>query len=261
MSIENSPSKIKISEHNKPKTTIYRPVKDIYMLLDFLRLLDSNTIKRIKLFLCGFSCTSLSSQGKRELFDGESKIFFECLKCLKFIQSINPDVKFFFENVASMPNECKDLISRELEVDCFCFDSSTVSHQARVRYYWFNWAVTKKKIKPIKGSILNVLDKDALLFFAFSKSHRQDGTIEGRQRTDGKCGTLTTGPGCNGQSTKNIVITKSMKPRDLTVNECKRIQGLKKFDFSCVSDSVAFEAIGEGWQFDAAKEIISWANL
>jgi len=133
MAVEICETKKKISNHNSSGIT--RPVDDIYKLLKWLK--DNLEIaKKIDLVLCGFTCTSLSSQGKRELFDGASKIFFECVKILDFLKSINPKLKFFFENVASMPTVCRDKISELLGVEPFLLNAGLISAQARNRYYW-----------------------------------------------------------------------------------------------------------------------------
>lgn len=259
VSIENCPIKRKIADHNS--VGFIRPVSDIYEVLKWL--MDNLEItKRITLVLCGFSCKSLSSQGNRKLWDGESKIFFECVKILDFLKSINPRIKFFFENVASMPNECRDLISKLLKVDFYRLDAGLVSPQGRVRYFWFNW---DKKVEVVRREIYakDYLDDDGLEVVAFSKSNRgkdENGKsiVEGRTRVDGKAATLVTGKGCSGQSTKNFVITKQMKIRDPSVQECLNWQSIPFFDLSIVSDANAFEAIGDGWQFDAVKLIIGW---
>lgn len=255
MAVEKCSTKRAIADKNAPFDYM-RPVDDINDLLQYLK--DNPEVtKRIGGILCGFTCTSLSSQGKREEWNGESKIFFECVKVVNYVKSIVPDVKIFFENVASMRTSCKNRISKELGIDCYTLNAGLVSGQARKRHYWFNW---DKKGEVLDNGILanDLLDDDALFLVAFSKSHRGNGIVEGRQRTDGKASTLVTGKGCNGQSTKNMVITKKMKTRDLSINEIKRLQGLDFFDFSGFSNSQIEEAIGDGWQFNAVMEIFSW---
>lgn len=240
---------------------ISRPVNDIYELLEWLKV-HSFTARNIDLVLCGFTCKSLSSAGKRELWDGESKVFFECVKVLDFIKSLNPGVKFLFENVASMPDECRDLITNMLGVEHFELDAGLIGPQARVRYYWFNW--DKKEVIPAKNmDAKNFLDDDGLDLVSFSKSNRgrdENGRpiVKGRFRKDGKAGTLLCGHSGKGQSTWNFVITKKMKTRDITLDEGMRFQGIDFLDFSGFSEVSAWEAIGDGWDFRAVKMIITW---
>ena len=258
LAVEICPVKRSLADHN---AEMERPVNDIYELLKWLKT-NKETAKRIGLILCGFSCKSLSSAGKRELWDGSSKIFFECVDALNYIKSLNPSVKFFFENVASMPLDCSKRISEELGVDCYKFDAGLVSPQGRVRRYWFNW---DKKVEVVDRQLWakDYLDEDGLEVISFSKSNRGKddkgkSIVEGRLRTDKKAATLVTGSGCKGQSTMNQVITKKMKVRDATVAECLRWQGIDFLDFSIVTKDKAYEAIGDGWQFNAVKLMIGW---
>ena len=259
LAVEICPIKRQIADHN---AEIERPVDDIYELLKWLKN-NKETAKKIGLVLCGFSCKSLSSAGKRELFDGSSKIFFECVKVLNYIKSINPNVKFLFENVSSMPLVCEVRISEELKVDDFQLDAGLVSPQGRIRKYWFNWPHKRKEIVDRQLWAKDYLDDDGLEVISFSKSNRGkddlgNSIVQGRLRTDKKAGTLMTGTGCKGQSTMNQVITKKMKVRDPTVQECLRWQGIDFLDFSIVTKDKAYEAIGDGWQFNAVKLILGW---
>lgn len=237
---------------------IERPVNDIYELLSWL---ESNIeiAKRIGIVFCGFTCKSLSSQGKREEWDGESKIFFETVKVLEFIKLLNPDVKFLFENVASMSNKCRDDISLKLGVDYFLLNSSDISPQARERYYWFNWP--SFEIKKRNCDVRDYLDDDGLELVAFTKSNRGNGVVKGRIRLDHKAATLVTGKGCKGQSTMNAVITKKMKFRDITRGEALRLQGIDFLTLDSFSDGQVFEIVGEGWEFYAIMEIVKNSGL
>lgn len=257
-SVEICATKRSVADHNA--ADIKRPVNDIYKTLAWLK--ESVEIaKSITLVLCGFSCKSLSSQGKRELWDGDSRIFFECVKILNYLKSLNPDIKFLFENVASMPLVCDMRISDELGVQRYELNAGLLSGQARKRKYWFNWS--KKEVVD-RGLLANrFLDDDGLELIAFTKSNRgysEEGKaiVEGRTRKDGKAATLMTGLGCGGQSSKNFVITKKMRTRELTVQECLNLQGIPFVDMSIVTPAKAFAAIGDGWQFDAVKEILRW---
>jgi site-specific DNA-cytosine methylase len=223
---------------------------------DVDELADSLSFEHYDLVLCGFTCTSLSSQGKREEWDGASKIFFNCVTILDGCREVNPNIKFFFENVVSMKNVCRDLISEKLGVPHFKGEAGLVSAQDRNRYYWFNWE--HPRIIKRQVNILDLLDEDAIGFFSFSKSNRnkkgEPAIVEGRFKASGNAGTLVTGSGCNGRSTMNKVITNKMKIRDLRALECARIQGLPDYKWEC-SDEQIFEAVGDGWQADMVQEI------
>lgn len=241
---------------------IIREEDDVLAMESNFELLDNQFFD---LFLCGFTCKSLSSQGNREGWDGESKIFFNCVEILHKCQKINPNIKFFFENVSTMENIFRDQISEILEVPCFIGDAGLVSPQGRVRYYWFNFycppfpPMTKERDKIL--DCRNFLDEDGLAVAAFTKSHRKfpdRSFVEGRLRKDNRFATLTCGDGCFGQSTANFVITNKMKTRRMSVNECKNAQGISEYDLNCISISAAFEGLGNGWQADAVLYILAF---
>jgi DNA (cytosine-5)-methyltransferase 3A len=248
--VEISKNKRFISDLNHPG--IIRPYNDV------LEMAEAEISEHYDLFLAGPTCTSLSSQGPRTEWEGESKIFFDCLKILNKCREINPDIKFLFENVASMRNVVRDEISQHLGVSYFEGRSELVSAQDRVRYYWFNWPHPIIEDRGIESK--SVLDSDGLHLLAFSKSNRnkkgETPIVEGRIKAKAKSNTLTTGPGCNGQSTMNKVITKNMSIRNLSVAECSRLQGVGNYSFDFVSDATAYEALGDGWQVDTVVEIL-----
>lgn len=247
--IENEAWKREIADYNHPG--IIRPYDDV---LDMVRI---NFVEHYDYVLAGPTCTSLSSQGPRTDWNGESKIFFSCLDILNMAKSTNPNVKFMFENVHSMKNIIRDEISQHLGVDCFLGLSALTSAQDRKRYYWFNWNPPKLEDQKIMAN--DLLDEDGVLLIAFSKSNRnkvgEEAIVEGRIKTNGKSATLVTGVGCRGQSTFNNVITKKMTFRNLTVNECAKLQGLNSYRWHC-SDAKAYKAIGDGWSISMVKAIL-----
>lgn len=233
---------------------IFRGFNDVYELS------KEPTMDYFDLFLAGPTCTSLSSQGKREEWDGESKIFFACADILNKCRERNPDIKFFFENVASMTNKCREDISQVLGVSHWLGESKYVSAQDRKRYYWFNWQAPDLSLLGPGPTFDSILDEDGLCGIAFSKSNRnkpgEAKKVEGRIKTIPKANTLTTGRGGAGQSTKNFVITKDMKVRGLSVAECARLQGAQGYDFSAWSEDLAYKCLGDSWNIPTIVEIL-----
>lgn len=255
--IELESFKRDIADLNHPGQII-RPAHDLVEFANELENSPLHTLPHFDYFLCGFTCTSLSSQGKREDWDGESKIFYDCLRILRILRSVNPNIKFLFENVHSMKNVCRDEISAQLNVPHFLGESALVSAQDRKRYYWFNW--NKPEIQD-RGILANdILDSDGLHLFSFSKSNRnrkgEPAIVEGRMKAAPKCGTFTTGVGCNGQSTFNKVITKKMQIRNMTVSELSRGMTIGNYNWGNSSVSQIETAIGEGWTVDMIVEIL-----
>lgn len=91
---------------------------------------------KIDLLIGGSPCTNLSICGNRKGLDGdESRLFWEFVRAIK---ECKPKY-FFLENVASMSDKDKEIISQELGCYPIMINSSLVSAQNRRRYYWFNW--------------------------------------------------------------------------------------------------------------------------
>lgn len=109
----------------------------------------SHLSDEIDLVVFGSPCTNLSSinpKDKRGLEGSESKLFYEALRILKEIQS-SPERKkklyFMMENVASMTNKDRDIITSELKqidesVQLIKINSSVIAPGNRRRYYWTN---------------------------------------------------------------------------------------------------------------------------
>lgn len=94
---------------------------------------------KIDLVIFGSPCQSVSIAMKTEHRIGladkkKSGLFYECIRILN---EVKPDY-FFMENVASMPNDVKDEISKTLGVDAIHINSSVVAPALRDRYYWTN---------------------------------------------------------------------------------------------------------------------------
>jgi site-specific DNA-cytosine methylase len=254
-----------IADVNHP-AQITREIDDVVEMSENF---DSMKYKYFDYFLCGFTCKSLSSAGNRDEWEGESKIFFPCVEILNKVLKINPNCKFFFENVASMRNTCRDTISELLLVPHYSFNAAIVSPQARVRYYWFNFSEPEITEELIRNSpeAKTVLDEDGLDVIGFTKSHRvyedENGNkckyVQGRFRADKKLATIVTkNKGGNGQSTCNMVMDKKMNPRHMTVMECARAQGMGHYNWDVKGVSVwgKMACIGNGWQREAVKFIL-----
>lgn len=92
----------------------------------------------IDLVIGGSPCQGFSFAGKQLNFeDPRSKLFFEFVDICHRIADDNPKMKFFLENVR-MKKEYQDVISRYMGIEPVMINSSLVSAQNRVRFYWTN---------------------------------------------------------------------------------------------------------------------------
>ncbi len=92
----------------------------------------------IDLLLAGFPCQAWSMAGKQKGDnDPRGALVHDLIDIWNHIKSLNPDMKFMFENV-KMKKEFLDYINDLFGVEPICINSALVSAQNRVRYYWTN---------------------------------------------------------------------------------------------------------------------------
>lgn len=123
---------IKIAKKNYPNTIHLGDVKDIS---------GAKLPSGLDLLIGGSPCTDLSiaMKGRTGLEGNRSKLFYEYLRIL---QQTKPKW-FILENVASMSDKDKAIITEALGVQPVMINASLVSAQNRKRYFWTNI--------PIKG--------------------------------------------------------------------------------------------------------------
>lgn len=121
-----------------------------FIQLGDVRKVDGIAIaNEIDLVIFGSPCTQLTSINGRDksgLEGSDSKLFYNALDIIKYIYIFQPLEKklyFIIENVASMSNANKEIITNELKaifpnVKLLSIDSALVSPAHRRRYYWTN---------------------------------------------------------------------------------------------------------------------------
>lgn len=233
---------------------------------------------KIDLLIGGSPCQSLSITNSlhREHLDGKSKLFFEYVRALR---EVKPKY-FFFENVESMTDECKYVISRELGCKPQLIDSVLLSAQKRPRYYWFNFGIEDKNLlgessysvpyPEDKGIVLvDILEKDvdekyfynyrlididlgkevcATLDFKNNEMHKRV------FNPIGKVQTLTC---CGGGNTQKKVYEKG-RARKMTPLEYERCQTLPDNYTEGISNSQRYNVCGNGWTVDVIAHIFSF---
>jgi DNA-cytosine methyltransferase len=92
----------------------------------------------IDMVIGGSPCQGFSFAGKQLNFeDPRSKLFFDFLDVCNNVANHNPKMKFLLENVR-MKKEYQDIISGYMGVSPIMINSSLLSAQNRVRFYWTN---------------------------------------------------------------------------------------------------------------------------
>lgn len=210
---------------------------------------------KFDVFAAGTTCSGFTSQGKRKAFESESDIIFQAISIFLMARQRNSEIKFIFENVATMGKGCKTKIDELIGVPGVYVDSKCYSAQARRRILWTNINFKNRK-EPCESYFIgeawskSTRYKDNITGVVYSSPGMgRTPYIEERLRTDRKANTLVTGAGCRGPSTANMI-----DGRLLTVRECADLQGLSRYKFNC-SDAQAFKQIGMGWQVDTFAQI------
>ena len=147
---------MKVTKANYPNTKHVGSVLDV----------KGDDLPEIDLLIGGSPCQGFSFAGKQLNFDDpRSALFFEFVRLL---EETKPKY-FLLENV-KMKKEHQDVISKNLGVEPVCINSSLLSAQNRVRYYWTNiprLVVPEDKCLSLKDILeTGFVDKD--------KSYRLD---------------------------------------------------------------------------------------
>ena len=265
---------IKIAQKNYPDT----------IQLGDVRILNTPMLlcKNIDLLIGGSPCQDLSIAKKnRQGLDGaRSGLFWEYVRILK---EVKPKY-FVLENVNSMPNESKAIITKTLGVDPIMINASLVSAQNRKRLFWTN--IPNVTLPEDRGILLKdilqppaeVDDRMVTNGKAFSVTASYNGavawnSIERKQRTmvrigqfgsggqgdriyspEGKSVSLSALGGGRGAktglySTDNII-------RKLTPIECERLQGLQDNYTDGVSNTQRYKMLGNAFNCDVVAHIL-----
>lgn len=257
VAFEIDPFAIQISQRNYPSIVHCGDVR----AADFTR------FRYFDALIGGSPCQSLSITRAeiRTNLHGKSKLFFEYLRAKEEMQP----TWFLFENVASMDEESKQIISELLGCDPIFIDSKDFSAQQRPRLYWTNIPVdlsTLPHSTMVLGDILQPADQidDSLWYheplYDLDLSKQVCATLDininlMHKRVFNpafKCHTLTCVSGGNQQKK----VLQDGRPRKLTPLEYERLQTLPDDYTACVSNARRYTAIGNGWTVDTIAWIL-----
>lgn len=254
---EINPNSIKIAQKNYPDT----------IQLGDVQLLDEEKLKaldKIDLLIFGSPCIDLSiikSKVRESLKGDQSKLFFEAIR----IKDLIKPKWFMMENVASMNNESKDIITSHMGVDPIMINSNLVSAADRERYYWTNIPIDG--LPEDKGLVLkDIMEENVDEKYFYKKPftfHGHDkkiiATLEVKTHDmlkrvynpNNKCGTLTAVQG--GYQEKKVF--DNGRVRKITPIEYERLQNLEDNYTYGISDTARRSLCGDGWTIDIIKHI------
>ena len=241
----------------------------------------------IDLLIGGSPCQDLSiaKKNREGLKGNRSSLFYEYVRILK---EVKPKY-FILENVASMPKEAKEQITKQLGVEPIMINAALVSAQNRKRLFWTNIPnvdiPTDREIylkdiiyENTDGADIQdyiVLDKHGIKEKLKSNTIRVDGrgsglhskqnwdtiriiqTPRGKNKggvkgLDGKTPTLTSS---SWEHNNKLVVGGIV--RKLTPVECERLQGLPDNYTEGVSNTQRYKALGNAFNVDVVEHIIS----
>jgi len=222
----------------------------------------------LDLLIGGSPCQDLSiskSKTRKGLDGDKSSLFYQYVRILR---EVKPKW-FILENVASMSDESRDIISKELGVQPIELNAKDFSAQNRARYFWTNIPVQP----PHNSSPLvieNILEKyvDEKYFYNSvpykinTPSKNVIGTIEvsGHDilkriyNRNSKSATVTT---CAGGNTQHKIMDLR-RIRKLTPVEYERLQGLPTDYTKGISDSQRYKCCGNAFNVDVVAHILSF---
>jgi len=274
---------MKVTQNNFPNTWQLGDVQKIDTLMN-----TKGGTATVDLLVGGSPCQDVSFAGLgKGLIHGErSNLFFEYVRLLNKLKP-----KYFLLENVRMKQEYQDIISSELGVKPYIYNSADCSAQNRLRWYWTN-IPQDELIRQDNIVLQDILEDDGIAHDLMTnkegKAHcvtaRYNGavwwnSIQRKQRTMvqvaeadtikgydiikriyspmGKSPTLTTMQG--GHREPKVAmgrIVNGMRWRKLTPLECERLQGVPDNYTDCVSNSQRYKMLGNGFNVPTIKHIL-----
>ena len=207
----------------------------------------------IDMLIGGSPCQGFSLLGNQLNFDDpRSKLFFIYLDILNHIKKLNPNVKFFLENVR-MKKEWVANISEWLGVEPLFTNSDLVSAGSRPRYYWANWNITPPKDRGI--TYKNIIMEDGLLPATVRKGDPRPIVLTGDKFL---CLTATYHKGIRGDGRPALaryegefnVLRERGDCRPLTPAECELLMTIPYNYTLGISNTQRYKMLGNSWTME-----------
>ena len=233
---------IKVTQSNYPNTIQLGNIKTINL----------DELPKIDLIFAGFPCQSWSFAGKMDGDkDPRGSLVYDLIYTWKKLSSINPNLKFLFENVL-MKKEFIDQINSLFGLEPIKINSNLVSAQNRRRLYWTNI----KNINQPTDRYIHLKDileldlKDVLTDEYIQKKKKQ-------KRWGNSFGTIETKkhPCLCAIGKSDVILFEDLK-RFITPLECERLQTIPDNYTNSICMTRRYSAIGNGWTIDVISHIL-----
>ncbi len=198
---------ISVTQYNFPKTIQLGDVRNI-KARDLPEIPD--------LFIGGSPCQGFSNAGTGLNFNHpESKLFFEYIRLRNELLELNPNLKFFLENVP-MKKEWENIITTYMGINHVKINSALVSAQNRKRLYWNNFNIQKYGLFDHEHNVIaqpkdkKIFLKDILDNEVDEKYFLSDKMLGWLSKHTEKRGTKLNIPNLNGKTRSLNVVDKKM---------------------------------------------------
>lgn len=246
---------IKVTKDNYPNTIHIGDVNKVSYKDGVLYTENGDfTVGHIDLMVFGSPCQSFSIAMKTDMRVGledkeRSGLFLECYRILK---EVNP-TWFLLENVASMKQSDRDILTKFMGVEPIRINSKLVGPALRDRYYWTNIpGITQPEDKGISlQSVLTSGYTDRLKARALLVSDsRPLATKERMVHRYKKFGTIIWEEPGNDESV-----------RYLNQTELERCQTVPEGYTKCLTRNEAADVLGDGFTADVIAHIFNFIPL
>lgn len=207
----------------------------------------------VDLLIGGSPCQSFSIAGDGSGFDGSSKLFWEYIRVLRDLRTVNPDIKFLLENVV-MKKEWEDVITKEMGISPILINSSLFSAQNRKRLYWTNIPIPQ--LPKDKGLVLADILKSKTSKKFVEDTDRNLRHERGYSDKALCCSaTMYKGAGNNGMTLVRRINQPDNKLSVLTPEEVEALQTVPIGYTAHVSNTQRYKMLGNGWTVDVIAHI------
>lgn len=216
---------------------------------------------KIDLLIGGSPCQGLSSAGRQlGLQDPRSMLFYTMIDIFEHIKSINPNVKYIFENV-KMKKESLDIFNQYIGTYPVMINSQHYTAHYRQRYYWYSsddlFVPPALYYSPTLNEILDGGYSDRTKSYCIDANYWKKGDVHQYINKSRRQIVYLHDDFVNVSKeyiVKNYKLHKDY--RHLTVIECCRLQGVPDNFFKVSSNTQAYKMLGNGWTVPVISHLL-----
>jgi site-specific DNA-cytosine methylase len=272
ISVEYDKKARMVTEKNFPNTIFMNDVRTV----------DIDSFGKIDFFSSGFSCKNLSAAGSKKglctttgilapIYDDYRNLkdmgfkftescytFWESIGARNQFQKKNPDMSYLFENVNSMSQKDKDIISEAIGRDPVSINAKYFTPQNRDRIFWTDLIIDENYDKIIKP--LSIIIPDAVDGCGYRRKDR-NGEYEYNhftRRNDGIANCLTTVKAHEKNLGTRFYLTVNELIKPFTIAHLEQLQGLPigYTDVPGITEEDRIRMLGNCWTVPVIVHIL-----